>query len=555
MAEREKSNDYTSALEDDNSLMGLNKDHQFYEAESSGLQVHREVMFEHIPETVIDKESLLLVQVDDLHSAVDHTITTTGSAELYRSLIHPPAKAEIVWEKQESVAELRSDDRLRQGVADYLHSFQLGERALFKFINERIDPRYPYGDFKKATKAGAEILKAVDAVPAPETPYLRYLVDTIRGYEDSPVYRLMRGPIHKTFRGLRPSEDVSLLTPRLKFRPSRWTWETVAPALPIIALTGARAAGFIEQESVNLLSENIYGIFIFSFASGGPVMTLAYGMLKPQFDYSSVIKPLRDQAVDDGLFVGAVDAVGKLDELVSFVEFPRHVTGGITMPKVTDASKHSFMAHDLRNPVLGKSSSDFIPNSVLLDDSRLTFITGPNSGGKTTICRSIFQSQLLAQIGCSVLASEATINMADRMAYQAPKFDALQDAEGRFGTELQRTKDIFFSITPRSLVILDELAEGTTMEEKMQVSRDILDGFHKIGNTTILVTHNHDLVSKFQKEGKGQFLRVEFDGEGPTFRLITGISSISHADKVAKKLGFSGEDIEGYLKESGYLQK
>ena len=556
MRERVQGSDYLSALESDISLVGLNKEHQFYGVKGRDVRIEPKVMFEHAQETVIDKESLRLIQVEDLHKAVDHTITATGSATLFQSLIRPPADAEFVWAKQEGVGELRSDDRLRQAIGDYLHSFQVGERALFTFINEGIDPESPYGDFKEATKAGAAILKAVESVPEPQTPYLRHLVDTIKGYEESPVYRLMRGPIYNTFKGLRPKEDVRLLTPRLKFRPSRLTWGTIAPSLPIVALTGAQAAGFFDGESVReLMRQNFALSFVYSSAITGPLVSYLLAWIKPQNDYRSVIRPLRDKTVDDEPFVGAVDAVGRLDELISFNEFPGSVACETVVPKVTNDSKHRFTAHNLRNPVIGKSSRDFVPNSVSLDGPRLTFITGPNSGGKTTLCRSIFQNQILAQVGSSVFASEATINIADRMAYLAPKFDALQDAEGRFGTELQRTRDIFFSLTPKSLVILDELAEGTTIEEKMQVSQDILNGFHTIGNTTILVTHNHELVSLFQEQDKGQFLQVEFKGELPTFRVIPGTSTLSHADKIAKKIGFSGEDIENYLRESGYLQE
>ena len=105
--------------------------------------------------------------------------------------------------------------------------------------------------------------------------------------------------------------------------------------------------------------------------------------------------------------------------------------------------------------------------------------------------------------------------------------------------------------TPRSLVILDELAEGTTYEEKLQHSHNILNGFYRIGNNTLLVTHNHALADGLRTENKGQYLQVEFDGESPTHRLTTGISTESHADTIARKIGFSAEDIDSYLREKG----
>ena len=137
-----------------------------------------------------------------------------------------------------------------------------------------------------------------------------------------------------------------------------------------------------------------------------------------------------------------------------------------TCPLVTDDDHHSFEATGLKNPILAKEKPECVPNDVQMNGTRLSFISGPNSGGKTTICKSIVQNQLLAQIGSYVVAEKATINIADMISYQAPKFDGLQDDEGRFGTELSRTRDIFYATSPRSLVILDELAEGTTYEER-----------------------------------------------------------------------------------------
>ena len=91
------------------------------------------------------------------------------------------------------------------------------------------------------------------------------------------------------------------------------------------------------------------------------------------------------------------------------------------------------------------------------------------------------------------------------------------------------------------------MAEGTTFEEKMQSSTDVLDGFYRKGNSTILITHNHQLVDVFVKRGVATPKQVEFADDEPTFKLIDGISRISHADRVAKKIGFSKQDIDHYL--------
>ena len=156
----------------------------------------------------------------------------------------------------------------------------------------------------------------------------------------------------------------------------------------------------------------------------------------------------------------------------------------------------------------------------------------------------------MAQIGCYVPAQQATLTVADRIFYQVSEVSHLNDGEGRFGTELKRTKDIFLATTPKSLVVLDELSEGTTFEEKMESSTNVLNGFYRKGNSTILITHNHQLVDQFARQRMGLPRQVEFANDAPTYKLIAGISRVSHADRVAKKIGFSKEDIDNYLADS-----
>jgi DNA mismatch repair ATPase MutS len=278
------------------------------------------------------------------------------------------------------------------------------------------------------------------------------------------------------------------------------------------------------------------------------------GVIKPIFDYETAILPIRNRLLNSNRFGSAIEAVAAIDELMSFVNFsqapPHHPT---CMPEFTNNRHHHFIATDLRNPTQSVNDPDYVPNDITLDGCRTTFITGPNSGGKTTISKTIVQNQILGQIGAPIMASSAKINMADRITYQAPAFDTLIDEEGRFGTELKVTRDIFYATTPQSLVILDEIAEGTTTHEKMSLSVDIMDGFYAIGNNTLLVTHSFELVEQFQRQNKGQYLQVEFTDQRPTHRLVPGISTESHSLRVATKIGFSPDDIRRHLIAKGYI--
>jgi DNA mismatch repair ATPase MutS len=238
--------------------------------------------------------------------------------------------------------------------------------------------------------------------------------------------------------------------------------------------------------------------------------------------------------------------------LLAFHHYSRGFGGAMVLPSVTDSARHSLRLIQVRNPILARANPRYVANDIALEGARLLFITGPNSGGKTAFCKTLAQVQLLAQIGCYVPAEAAELAVADRIFYQTPETGSLVDAEGRFGTELGRTKEIFLNTSPRSLVILDEMAEGTTFEEKLEISLAILNGFHRIGGTTVLITHNHALVERFRKRRIGICRQAEFLGEAPTYRLVEGISTISHADRVARKLGFAREDIEAHLAARGY---
>lgn len=528
-------------------LVDINANERVFDVGDRGLSIDLPTIFKNLPATIIDKQTLLLIQLGDLHQAVDYTTTGTGSATLFRSLMQPPTSLDLILAKQASVGELEADDKLRNSLADYLGEFQNGEITLFNFLNGHIDGRFPYGDFRAAMKAGKNIVKAAQSIPIPESEYGQFLVNEIRAFGDSPVYRLIRGPIYRTFGGLKSKEDIGFLTPRWRFRPTRMTLGVMGGPLTLAGFFAATGTGLVER-----------GEHLLPYAMGAMMwgmMGMMYGMImKPMNDWQTTIEPLRKKSLKDQPLVSAIESVGKLDELMSFIAYARAIPHDTVMPTVTDEAVHYFMAENLRNPIQAKENPDYVPNSVNLNGTRLTFITGPNSGGKTTYCKSIFQNQVLGQIGSYVVASVANMNVADRLAYQAPQFDALQEEEGRFGTELKRTRDIFYATSPKSLVILDELAEGTTIEEKMQQSHVVLDGFHTIGNNTILVTHNHDLVDSYRDRERGQYLQVEFNGRLPTHRLVEGISRESHADRVAEKIGFSERDIQRHLTERGYLK-
>ncbi len=493
---------------------------------------------------VIDDESLKMIQVLRLHEAVDHTASATGSAVLLRSLIQPSTDLHHIQSKQESLREIAANDSLQQGLRECVHAFCKREDALYKFFNKGLYALFPYPDFKRARKASTQLGTMMRHVPPAASPYLQSLMAGLEAYRDTPIDRMMTGAVYKTLGGLKSGREVGFFTPKIKFIPRRFTkWLLAGPAVALAPLALSKL-GFADAVSPMLTTIGLAWTGVYAFYAG---------LMKPLRDTDHFIDPFREQCIHDPAFSRAVDAVGMIDELLSCHDFAKEMPHATTLPAIADEPHHAFEATGLRNPVIAKANPDFVPNDVKMNGARLTFISGPNSGGKTTICKSIVHNQLLAQMGCYVVAEKAAINIADMVSYQAPKFDGLEDEEGRFGTELSRTRDIFYATGPKSLVILDELAEGTTVEERLQESFGIMSDFHVIGNNTVLVTHNHSLVDGFMAENKGQCLMVAFDEDAPTYKIVPGISRVSHAAKIAEKIKFSPADRRRHLKEKGYL--
>lgn len=504
-------------------------------------------------EGVLDESTFNTIEVDRLFDAANYASTIAGQATLYRSLADPLSSVEAVTAKQDALKELDSNADLRvriealvQHAATYEEEFY---RLLFgTFVGTFGDPRgkmetggYGHKTYRQGTQLMLGLVRGAQGLPTPESPYLRARLDALRAFGSTRSHALMKGPAYLTERAIKTKTEKWLLTPAIKFRPTLFK-----PRL-IVALVIAMGLFLYYAPVLGISRHAMPAVMVFLLPS-----FMLYGPLIGGFDRDSIIYPLRDGYRDSRDVHQALEALGQIDELLSFHRYAKAFGGPTVLPSLIDSDRHALVLEQVRNPILGKGNAGYVPNDINLNGVKLTFVTGPNGGGKTAFCKTIAQVQLLAQIGCYVPAERAQLSVADRIFYQVPESNVLADREGRFGTELQRTKAIFFASSPRSLVILDELAEGTTYQEKLEISRTILGGFYQVGNNTMLVTHNYELAEQFRKRDVGLYRQAEFVHGAPTYRLIDGISRISHAHKVAQRIGFAKEDIEKHLVERGY---
>ncbi|MGJ0485002.1 MAG: MutS-related protein [Methylomicrobium sp.] len=492
---------------------------------------------------VIDTSAFNTIEVDNLFEAVNYCSTTIGQAFLYRSLARPSDNLEQLKAKQEAAAEIDRNPPLRDALERIVKHAADNEKNLYMLLyaefvgsfgsarGEHEIEGYGYSQYKRGVRFMLDLVDGIQQAEVPKSPFLNAVFDQIKRFSASRDYSLMAGPVYVTEGVIQSKEEKKGIFPvSVIFKPRLFK--------PLIFITLAFILGLLPMAmSITTPAQIIFFAPLF----------LVYFPIVGGYDRDNCIIPLRNQFRNSQAVGEALDALGQLDELLSFVKFSEAFGGEMTLPKLIGSAHHRINLTAARNPVLGKANPNYVANDFVLDDDKLVLITGPNSGGKTAFCKTITQIQLLTQIGCYVPAKAAALTVADRIFYQAPEISHLVDGEGRFGTELKRTKDIFLASTANSLVVLDEMSEGTTFEEKMESSTNVLTGFYRKGNSTVLITHNHQLVDHFIAQGMGIAKQVEFAHDAPTYRLIPGISRVSHADRVAKKIGFSKEDIDNYL--------
>ncbi len=506
----------------------------------------------------LDPKTYDAVEVDALFDVINHTQTQVGHLILYRSLARPISDTNILQQKQEAVRELESNPELTRDLQKFVKKMIPGEKSLYHLLYGEFfgglstsdEPKdgskklefggCGYRQYVDGTEFAVDLVEDAKLLPQPKTAYLNELFNAISDFSQSRTYALMHGPVYSSIGKFKTKQEKPKYLPTLSFQPSMFK---LLPMLIFMVAIGGIFTffqNFLPEFGASYIG---YGILALTVPAI-PVILFAIGVS----DRDTVIYPLRKQFRQSPELEKALEALGMIDELLSLHHYGQSIDGAKVLPDIVNNKHHLLNVTNAKNPLLIKSDPDFVPNDITLDAvGRLLIITGPNSGGKTAFCKTVAQIQLLGQVGCCIPASTAQLMPVDRIYYQVPDPGRLEAGIGRFGHELKRTREIFFNSTPHSLVILDELSEGTTFEERMSLSEYILTGFHKLGASTLLVTHNHELCERLQSDGLGRYLQVEFATQGPTHRLIPGISRVSHADRVAVEIGFSKEDVEKHL--------
>ena len=202
-----------------------------------------------------------------------------------------------------------------------------------------------------------------------------------------------------------------------------------------------------------------------------------------------------------------------------------------------------------RHPVIEKQlpvGEKYIANDVYLDtdSQQIIIITGPNMAGKSALLCQTALITLLAQIGCFVPAESARIGMVDKIFTRVGASDNISVGESTFMVEMNEAADILNNLSPRSLVLFDELGRGTSTYDGISIAWAIVEHIHEHPRAkarTLFATHYHELneMEKSFKRIKNYNVSVkEVDNKVIFLRkLERGGSEHSFGIHVAKMAG------------------
>ncbi|MBQ6939754.1 MAG: DNA mismatch repair protein MutS [Alistipes sp.] len=253
-----------------------------------------------------------------------------------------------------------------------------------------------------------------------------------------------------------------------------------------------------------------------------------------------------------GVLQRDAQAVARIDCLQSFAQIARE--RGYVRPTVDDSTVIDIK--DGRHPVietLMPIGEEYIPNDVMLsnDNEQIIVITGPNMSGKSALLRQTALIVLMAQMGSFVPARQAHIGVVDKIFTRVGASDNLSEGESTFMVEMLESASILNNISPRSLVLLDEIGRGTSTYDGISIAWAMVEYLHnnKHGTAkTLFATHYHELneLENMLPRVKNYHVTVKEIDKSIVFlrKLVRGGTEHSFGIHVARMSGMPHEVVE-----------
>ena len=238
---------------------------------------------------------------------------------------------------------------------------------------------------------------------------------------------------------------------------------------------------------------------------------------------------------------------------------------GYIAPEITEDT--AITIKDGRHPVVEHMIEEpFIPNDTITDceENHLLIITGPNMAGKSTYIRQNAILVIMAQIGSYIPATSARIGIVDKVFTRIGAHDEITKGQSTFMVEMSETAGILNNLSPRSLVVVDEIGRGTSTYDGLSLAWAVAEYLEKNKVRTLFATHFHELTALSEKHSgvKNYNVSVKEWKDEIVFlhKIVPGGCDDSYGIYVAKLAGIPkevikrGSEILTRLELSGNLQ-
>lgn len=450
-----------------------------------------------------------------LLDVIDHTISPMGARLLKRWMVFPLTSEAQINERLDMVEYFFREPEFKQLIEEQLHLIGDLERIISKVAVGRVNPR-ELVQLKTALQAIEPIKRACEKARSDSMRRIGEQLNVCEGMRDriareikaDPPVLLNKGGViadgvnaeldelrHIAFSGkdylLQIQQRESELTgiPSLKigynnvfgyYIEVRNAHKDKVPPEWIRKQTLANAERYITQE-LKEYEEKILG-------AEDKILTLENKL------YAELVAALAEY-----IPTIQVDAnqIARLDCLLSFANAAaafRYVRPVIDDSDVLDIRQGRHPVIERQMPV----GENYIANDVLLDShsQQIIIITGPNMAGKSALLRQTALITLMAQIGSFVPADSARIGLVDKIFTRVGASDNISVGESTFMVEMNEASNILNNLSPRSLVLFDELGRGTSTYDGISIAWAIVEYIHehpKAKARTLFATHYHEL--------------------------------------------------------------
>ncbi len=254
-----------------------------------------------------------------------------------------------------------------------------------------------------------------------------------------------------------------------------------------------------------------------------------YEMLRILQELSERVRPHAAEIANDAWIIGHLDLIRAK---VRFIQ-----ETGAVVPQVSEDQEIQLL--HVRHPLVQNA----VANDVHFGKELTAIvITGPNTGGKTIMLKTLGLTQLMAQSGLPILADKGSrVGIFEEVFADIGDEQSIEQSLSTFSSHMTNIVDILGKVNQNSLLLLDELGAGTDPQEGAALAMSILEDLRLRQVKTMATTHYPELKAYGIETAYVQNASMEFDTASlrPTYRFMQGVPGRSNAFEIAKRLGLS----------------